>query len=221
MTTIAESRPGTTMASWERHSAFTGIVAVACWVIGLAVIGDISGKEKGAELLAYYQAHDNRVVAGTVIWLIGVGVFVWFLGTLRSRLLATEGGEGKLTAITFASGIAVATCLMLQPGPDLAGVLAKDDLDASSARAIHAIGDAFFVGAEYFLPVMLVASTILTLRTRLFPTWFAWVTVGIAVVLLVAPIGWAALVFAFPVWLLVLSFMLWARMGTAERTAGF
>jgi hypothetical protein len=219
MTTIAETRPRA-MASWERHSAFTGIVAVACWVIGLAVIGDISGKEKGAELLAYYRAHDNRIVAGTVIWLIGVGVFVWFLGTLRSRLLASEGGDGKLTTITFASGIAVATCLMLQPGPDLSAVLAKDDIDASSARAIHAIGDAFFVGAEYFLPVMLIAFTLLTLRTGLFPAWFAWISVGIAIVLLVAPIGWAALVFAFPLWLLVLSFMLWARTGTSATTAG-
>ena len=47
------------------------------------------------------------------------------------------------------------------------------------------------------------------------------VTVGVAIVLLVAPIGWAALVFAFPIWVLVLSFMLWARLGTTESAPGF
>jgi MFS family permease len=219
MTTIAETRPGT-LATLERHSPFTGIVAVACWVIGLAVIGDISGKDKGAQVLAYYQSHENRIIAGTVIWLIGVGVFVWFLGILRSRLLAAEGGDGRLTTVTFAAGIATAICMMLQPCADLAGVLSKDDLDASSARAIHSVSDVFFVGAEYFLPVALVAFALLTLRTRVFPAWFAWITIGIAIVLLVAPIGWAALIFAFPIWVLVLSFMLWARMGSTPRTAG-
>jgi hypothetical protein len=139
---------------------------------------------------------------------------------LRSKLLAAEGGDGKLATITFASGIATATCLMLQPGPDLSAVFAKEDIDASSARAIHAIGDVFFVGAEYFLPVLLVAFAILALRTGSFPAWFAWISVGIAIVLLVAPIGWAALVFAFPIWVLVLSFMLWARSGTTTTTAG-
>jgi hypothetical protein len=149
-------------------------------------------------------------------------VFVSFLGMLRSKLLAAEGGDGKLATITFASGITAATCLMLQPGPDLSAVLAEDDIDASSARAIHAIGDVFYVGAEYFLPVLLVAFAIPALRTGDgdFPAWFAWISVGIAIVLLVAPIGWAALVFAFPIWVLVLSFMLWARSGTTTTAAG-
>jgi hypothetical protein len=220
MTTIAATS-SPTVARWERHSPFAGIVAVACWVIGLALMGDISSKDKGTELLAYYRAHDNRIIVGTVIWLIGVGVFVWFLGILRSRLLASEGGDGRVTSIAFAAGMATAICLMLQPCADLAAVLSKDDLDASAARAIHSVADVFFVGAEYFLPVMLAAFALLALRTHVFPAWFAWITVGIAFVLLIAPIGWAALVFAFPLWVLVLSFMLWARMGTTERTAGF
>jgi hypothetical protein len=220
MTTIAETSPGA-VARWERHSPFAGVVAVACWVIGLAVIGNISGKDKGTELLAYYQGHEKRIIAGTVIWLIGVGVFVWFLGILRSRLLAAEGGDGRLTAITFASGIATAVCLMLMPGPDASAALSRHDIDASAARAIHSIGDAFFFGAEYFLPVMLVAFALLSMRTNIFPVWFAWITLGVALVLLVAPIGWAALVFAFPIWVLVLSFMLWARTGATESRTGF
>jgi hypothetical protein len=214
MTSFAATSP-TMAARWERHTPFAGIVAVVCWVIAVALFGDLSNQDTGTELLAFYRAHDTRLAIGAVIWLIGTGVFVWFLGVLRTRLLASEGGDGRLTTIAFASGIATATCLMLQPLPDLAAVINKDDIDASSARAIHTLGDAFFVGAEYFLPVMLAAFAILTLRTRVFPAWFAWITIGIAIVLLVAPIGWAALAFAFPLWLLVLSFMLWARMGPA------
>lgn len=39
---------------------------------------------------------------------------------------------------------------------------------------------------------------LLSLGTGVFPAWLAWITVGVAIVLLVAPIGWAALVFRVP-----------------------
>jgi hypothetical protein len=218
MTTMAETRPRTA-ASWERHTPLAGVLAVASWVIGLLVMGDISSKDTGAELLAYYRAHDGKIIAGTVIWLIGVGLFFWFLGALRSRLIAAEGGDTRLSTVAFAAGVATSVCLMLQPGPDIAGVLAKDDLDASAARAVHTIGDAFFLGAEYFLPVMMVAFALLALRTGVFPSWLAWISLLVALVLLIAPIGWAALVFAFPVWVLIVSGLLWQSMGS-PRTAG-
>jgi hypothetical protein len=219
MTTMAETRPSA-VASWERHTPLAGVLAVACWVIGLGIMGDISGKDTGDELLAYYRAHDGKIIAGTVIFLIGVGLFLWFLGTLRSRLLAAEGGDGRLTALAYGAGVATSVCLALQPGPDISAVLAKDDLVPSAAKAVHTVGDAFFLGAEYLLPVMLVAFAMIAMRTGTFPKWLAWVSLLVALVLLIAPIGWAALVFAFPIWVLIVAGLLWKPMGSMTRTAG-
>lgn len=219
MTTMAETRPSA-VASWERHTPLAGVLAVACWVIGLGIMGDISGKDTGDELLAYYRAHDGKIIAGTVIFLIGVGLFFWFLGTLRSRLLAAEGGDGRLTALAYGAGVATSVCLALQPGPDISAVLAKDDLVPSAAKAVHTLGDAFFLGAEYLLPVMLVAFAMVAMRTGAFPNWLAWLSLLVALVLLIAPIGWAALVFAFPIWVLIVAWLLWKPMGSMTRTAG-
>ena len=212
---MAETRTGTTWPM-DRYAPLTGVAAVACWIVGLIIMGDLSNKDKGTELLAYYKAHDGRILFGTIIWVLGTLLFVWFLGSLRSRLLAAEGGDGRLTALAFGGGIATAICIALNVGPDAAAAISKDDLDASAARAIHTLSDAFFLGAEYFLVILLMATALLALRTRVFPAWYAWLSLLIALVLLIGIIGWAALIFAFPIWILITVFLLW-RPATATR----
>jgi hypothetical protein len=207
MATMAQTRAGWDV---ERYTPLAGVLAVVGWVLGMIVIGDISGKDKGPEILAYYKAHDGRIILGGIIWLIGTALFLWFLGSLRSRLLAAEGPEGRLTSVAFAGGVATAICLALLVGPDISGALSEDDLDASAALAIHNIVGAFFVGAEYLCPVLLAATALIALRTgALLPRWLVWITLLVALVMLIAPIGWAGLVFAFPIWTLIVSYLLW------------
>ena len=55
------------------------------------------------------------------------------------------------------------------------------------------------------MPVLLVGTAIVVLRTKVFPAWVAWLSLLIAVVLWIGPIGWAALIFAFPIWVLIVS----------------
>jgi hypothetical protein len=217
MATMAETR-----AAWdvERLTPAAGVAAVLCWIIGVIIAGDIDSKEKGAQLLAYYVAHDARLVVGGIVWLLGCALFLWFLGALRARLLAAEGPEGRLTAVAFAGGVAAAICLALDAGPDMAGAFSNDDLDASAARALHSVTDAFFIAAEYLTPVLLVATGLLALRTAVFPRWFAWLSLLIAIVMLIAPIGWAALVFAFPIWVLILTYLLWRPANSGNPAFG-
>jgi hypothetical protein len=207
MATMAQTRTGS--AGWERFAPLLGVPAVVLWVIGLLVLGDIQNKDKGAELLAYYQGHDDRLLLGFVLWALGTILFFWFLGSLRRILLAAEGGDGRLSALAYGGGVAFAVCLMLQPAADAAAAISQDDLDASASRAIHTMGDAFFLGAEYLLPILLFATALVVFRTRVFPSWFAWVTAIVGVDLLIGPIGWAALVFAFPIWVLLTSWLVW------------
>jgi len=104
------------------------------------------------------------------------------------------------------------------PGPDMAAALSNDDLDASAALALGNVGDAFFLGAEYLLPVLLVASALIALRYGGLPRWLAWIQVLMALVLLSGVLGWAVLIFAFPLWVLLVSYLLW-RPGTVRLTA--
>lgn len=199
-------------------SPLLGVLAVVLWVLCIVIIDPVSNGEKGAEILAEYRDHEGRILLGSFLWLIGTAVFFWWLGTLRDRLQAAEAPGSRLTALAYAGGVATAICLMLTTGPDMAGAINKDDLDESAALALSSTSDIFFIGAEYLLPIMLVATALLALRTGVLPRWLGWITLLIALVLLIGPIGWAALIFAFPLWIIVVSFLLWRGPSRATAT---
>jgi hypothetical protein len=100
------------------------------------------------------------------------------------------------------------------PGADAAGALANEDIDESAALALGSISDGFFIAAEYLLPLLLIASAIVALRYGALPRWLAWIQVIVAIAALIPWIGWAALIFGFPVWVLIVSYVLWSGIGT-------
>jgi hypothetical protein len=210
MATMAETRPRAASDSLDRLSGpVAGILAVVGWIVSTIILDVAESADTGPEILTVYQNDDGRILAGGIIWLISTALFFVFLGALRSRLLAAEGGEGRWTAVAFAGGIATAICLALLPGPDMAAAIQPDDLDGSASLALSTVGDAFFLGAEYLLPVLLVSSAVIALRYGALPRWLAWIQILIAIVLLTGFIGWAALIFAFPLWVLVVAYLMW------------
>ncbi len=194
---------------WERYATLAGVLAVPFWVVGVIFMSTKAKGDKGPEILASYHKHHNGILFGGLLWSIGIILFIWFLGSLRSRYMAAEGGAGRLTALAYGGGIAAATIGMLIPTPDEVGALNKNDIDASGAAVLHHFSDAFFISAEYVLPVLFFASAILALRYGALPKWLGWVSALIGIVLLIGPIGWAAFIFATPIWVLIVSVLLW------------
>ena len=48
------------------------------------------------------------------------------------------------------------------------------------------------------------------------PAWLAWVSLVVGVLMLIPPIGWAGLIFAFPLWIVIVSVLLATRRAPAE-----
>jgi hypothetical protein len=209
MATMAQTRAGT---AWDvqRWSPLAGVVAVLLWIIGIVIAGDIENKDTGREILAQYNSDGNQILAAGLIWLIGTAFFIWFLGSLRSRLAAAEGPNQHFSAIAFAGGIVASVFLMLIPTANMVGVDQKEDLDASAALAINKIGDIFWIGLLYTAPVLLAATAVVALRTgAVLPRWLAWITLLMAIVMLVPVVGWAVISFAFPIWVLLVVRLMW------------
>ncbi len=216
MTTVAATR--TRGASWERHAPLTGVLGVVLWVIGTIIYQTAVDSKNPATLLDSYRNEEGSILLGGFFWLLGTFFFFWFLGSLRARLAALEGGVQRLTAIAFGGGVAAAIFAFALPGPDMAAAIADgEDLSGSAAEAIHVVSDVFFIGGELSAAVLLAATGVHALRTRSLPRWLAWVSLVVALALIVLPIGWAALLFAFPLWVLVLSYLLWSA--SANTTA--
>ncbi|MDQ3876287.1 MAG: hypothetical protein M3322_12215 [Actinomycetota bacterium] len=195
---------------WERLAPLTGIVAVVLWVVGAVLLFGPTDTDDAEEILTAYREDDGRITAGGFIFQLGTLFFIWFLGSLRSRLSWAEGGLARRAAIAFGAGLATAIFLLLLPGPDMAGALSDDDnLSAPMANALSTLTDAFFIAAELVAAVMLLATALVALQTGTLPRWLAWVSLVLALILVIPVIGWAGLLFAFPLWVLAVSVLLW------------
>jgi hypothetical protein len=207
-------------SNWERWAPLSGVLAVVLWVIGFLIIGET--KDTPEEILAQVRKDDTKILIGSILFYIGCGFFLWLLGSLRTRMLAAEGPAGRVTAIAFAGGVGTAVCLVLLPGGLAAAAIEKDDIDASAASALANMSDAFFLGAEYLLPVLLVAFAVVSIRHGAFPKWFAWLGVLVTIGLLIGWIGWIFLILGLPLWTLIVCVLLWMgdRAPAPQPTAG-
>ena len=197
---------------WTQWEPLTGVIAVLLWLIGAFTLdGAADPPDDDAsplQVLAYYQDDAKTILIGGFLFMVGGAFFIWFLGSLRSRLLAAEGGVGRLSSLAFAGGLATAIFLIATPGLDVAAAIDEDHLSPTSADALHDGTDAFFVGAEVSAIVLTLAVGVLAIRTRALPKVFGWLSVALAVWLLIAPIGWAGLLLGFPLWVLAASILL-------------
>jgi hypothetical protein len=203
----------------ERWPAYTGVLAVLLWVVGVIVQESAGPPGEGAsdaEYLAYIDENANTILTGGWIFMLGCVAFLWFAVVLRQRLAAAEGGTLMYANVAFVGAVLVGAFTMLSPGPDIAAAISSDDISESTAAALGALGDAFFVAAELSAMLLMIGASVLALRTRVFPKPWAWFGLFLAVILVIGPIGWAALLFGVPVWVLGTTWFLTREPAAAE-----
>ncbi len=202
-------------ALWERIAPLDGLIAVAFWVAGVAfmsVVGDQPNIDATApEALAYFKDHSSAIQVGAFLFGLGALFFLWFLGSLRVALRTAEGGEARVTGISFAGGVAVAVLALLLPSAWVAGAATTSNLSPGAAQALFALFVGLFFALELATAVFVLAVAAVILETRALPAWLAWLALLVSVGLLVVPIGWLVLLFVFPLWLAGLSLVLYGR----------
>ena len=199
----------------ERYAALTGVLAVLLWASGVAAIGGghvgLPGgipEEGPAEVLAHFRENTDAVVSGGWLFMLGSIAFLAFAGMLRGRLARAEGGAGTFTSIAFTGGIATGVFALGIPAGGVVAALGVDHLGASEAAALNAMEAVFFIGTELSAIVLLVAASIVALRTAVLPRWWAAAGLVLAVWLVIGPIGWIAVLAGLPVWTIATSLML-------------
>jgi hypothetical protein len=203
----------------ERLSVYAGVVAVILWVVGIVIAvgmpGDLASHATDEQVLAWVQDNSGALTAGGWLFMVGSLFFIWFLGVLRSRLIDAEGAPGTFSTVGFVAGVVGAVMVMGLPAGDLGVAINKDDISPAAAAALHNSGDLFFVLAELTAIVLLLGVAAVAWRTVALPKWWAIVNIVLAVVLLIGPIGWAALIFGMPLWTLVTTGLLVRRPASA------
>jgi hypothetical protein len=206
----------------RRVAPILGVASVVLFVVAIFVIESEDTPDSdasAAEVAAYLDGALGTLAIALVIWGIGTIALIWFLDGLRTHL---SRALDQLARLAFFFGFGVALLMLASFLPDAAGAFASDELDGElepgAAQAIGSLGDGFFFGAEVTLAGLFLVVGLASIRARALPVWFGWVSVLLAVVALIPPIGWAVVIWAFPLWILILAALLW-RKPAAPTTA--
>jgi hypothetical protein len=142
------------------------------------------------------------------------------VGRSGRSLAAAEGGSRMLSNVAFVGAVAVGAFMMLAPGPEIAAAIVAEEQEVSeaAAAAMRMLPEAFLVAAALSAILLMLGSGIVALRTRMFPKLWAWFSFVLAALLVIPPIGWAALLLGLPVWVIATSVFL-LRRGAQPVTA--
>ena len=207
---------------FERITHLTGAVAVGLILIGVLVFNYYEFLPPGEKIAEFLNENASQVSLGGYIGSLAAFFLIWFAGSVRSSLLKREGGTGYLSTIAFGGGVAASIAM----GISFIGIFAAG-LRAGAPGGISPIGAVAmydFWGQltgqlfSIFTAVFIGSTAAVSLRTGLFPTWFGWLSILVAVGLL-TPYAYAVLAFAV-VWLLVVSIWLFLNGTPTGEPAG-
>ena len=203
---------------WERRWRWGGVAFVAlmvAWVITIIAIDPAAFDSTDEEIRAFFDPESGdsgAVVVGGVILGLAIVAFLGFLGALRSILRRAEGGTGRLSAVAFGGGILVAGVLLLLNSITMGIALAVAFEDIAVDPAAYRLVDSVFFGLLMNLgiaaSVLIAATSIVAMRTGLFPSWLTWGGIVVAVLAFFSFVLFGLPLLFVLVWVLVASLML-------------
>ncbi len=210
----------------SRWAPVGGIIFVILAIIGLILLTDTPDPDASDTDIARYLGDSGahvRNIIGFYLWAIAGGAFLWFLAHLRGTFRTAEGEPDTLSTLVFAGGL-VFIGLFVAAGAAMATVPGAVELGNTTnpspdfVRMFPQLGfGMLLVGGSFAAIVMLIASSLLVLKTAVLPAWTAWLGLVAAVLLL-----FAALFFpmaALLIWVLAVAIVLLMQHSDAEAPA--
>lgn len=197
----------------ERMAPLSGVVSAGLLIIGVLLFNYYTFLPPAEDLAGFLNNNASMVSAGGYVGSLAAFFLIWFVGSLRGKLIEYESGKSQLSAIAFGGGIASAVVL----GISFIGIFAAG-LRAGGPGGITAVGAVSMydfwtqlTGQLFaiFMAVLISATAVVALRSSLFPAWFGWVSIIVAIGL-ISPFAYAVLALAF-LWLVIVSIWLYLK----------
>ena len=176
----------------QRWAALSGIVFVVLMLAGASFVTDVPKADASAQEISGYLAdsgNHTRNIIGAYLWVLGGLAFLGFVSGLRAVLRRAEGEPGTLSNLVFAAGV-VFTAVWSVSAAALASVAyAVKFSDAAVTnpdlvRVLPQLGSLLLLLGGGFAGIFLVlATSVLTLRTGVLPRWLAWFGIIVAIAL--------------------------------------
>jgi hypothetical protein len=210
----------------ERWAPLSGIIFVILMVVGTMFVADVPDPDAPQQQLATYLAdsgNHTRNLMGAYIWVVGALAFLWFVTRLRTVLRGAEGGTATLSNLVFGAGVAFAAVWMVSAAAFAAVAYAVElrgatVSDPDFVKVLPQMAWMILLLGAGFAGLLLVLTTsILSLRTGVLPRWLAWLGIVVAIALLFDVIYIS--IGPFLLWVLLASIVLLLRREEPATTA--
>lgn len=206
----------------ERLAPLAGALAGILWLVGILVVqsGNPADPDAPEEIVGYFRDERTTILAGGLLVGLGMFAFFWFLSVLPRFMMDRAGGGEWLARAATIGGTAGGAMMLGLTGPHTTGATTDIELlGPETSVALWRLSHTFFVAAEVAFAVFVAAVALRALDARTLPRWLAWPGLVIAVVLLILPIAWLALIVLVPVWLIAVAIVLSRRAASEEVAA--
>jgi hypothetical protein len=179
-------------SNWERWGRAAGAAFVVLTIAAFVVGGEPpSVGDPASDVVSYYGGDRSQILVSSVLFVLGLGFFLWFAATLANNF--RERGEGRVGVTVIGAATAFVTVQVVVTG-----------LNAVTAYSVAAIDDgaiakAFF-DLQWTLDVLAAVPSLVFflavgmgfLRTAMAPRWLAIAAVLIAVLFALRTTNWAS-----------------------------
>jgi hypothetical protein len=212
---------------WERWGAIGGFLYVIGMILLFVWPGEPPQDATTEQLLQFYQDNEFAATWGAYIAVTvgGLGL-LWFLGSLRSALRRAEGGTGRLSAIAMAAGAGSLILLLGAVGVFISTAFNAVDpgnvnfqFDLSTHEMVIGAGFGLFIFHLVLAGTLLAATSVVSIRTAVFPKWLGWVGALLALALVIPLVSFFAL-FVFWAWVIVIAIFLLTGRGIRSAPRG-
>jgi hypothetical protein len=182
---------GSTWEKLERCAPLGGVVFVVLVLVGSLLAGTPPKlTDNPDKVFRFFRDHHNDIRHGQ--FLVGVGTIglLWWLGSLWKTLSRAEGGEPRLT-VTAGLGTVLGVALALASSAVLAATALRfAELGPKNVHAFYLLAMVLGGAASFGLAALVGATSVLVLRTNVFPRPLglaggvlavAWVVAGIGI----------------------------------------
>lgn len=216
-------------SKWARYAAIGGVAFVVLNVIGAVLSGSPPAANASAAKIAKYYVDKGGGLKATM-WLGGIGSvgLVWWFGSLWRRMSRAEAGAHRLSVVSLV-GLALGGALFMASASVNASIALHPADVGEGARIFYTLSVVLLSASGFGIAIHLLATNILGLRAKMFPTWLAWLGVVAGLAFLVSAVlgsatdsssglaaGFVGFI-GFSVWVLGVSFVIWSE--TPETTA--
>jgi hypothetical protein len=210
---------GRTVRQAGMITAALGLAHALLVLLSVALMSTVPNAGSGTDPTSFYADADSRRVALVGLYLLPFSViaFIWFEVALRMWISGTHRRVNVLLSnVQLVSGIVFVSLLAVSTATTGATAAAVEwagaPVDPTVAVLLPTYGDTImFVFAIRMAAMFMFTTTSIARSAQVLPRWFVWLGYGLGLVLLFSATFSPVLSLVFPVWLMVLSALLFRR----------